>query len=168
MQEKRRRHKMKTVLYDYQEKTARDIFERIDTEEVTGAYLGFDTGTGKTVTSLSVADRLYKNHKIKGLVVICPVSKVDDWNRDIKDEVPDIEMTFVSSFQSAWREKNKAKIEYICKLVDTLVIVDEGHKMKTYDSKQSKYIQSLVETYKPYVPSPLRMTSHVCRLVLNP
>lgn len=142
---------MKTVLYDYQENTAKDIFERIDTEEVTGAYLGFDTGTGKTVTSLSVAERLYKNHKIKGLVVICPVSKVDDWNRDIKDEVSDIEMTFVSSFQSAWREKNKAKIEYVCKMVDTLVIVDEGHKMKTYDSKQSKYIQSLVETYKPYV-----------------
>ena len=107
--------------------------------------------TGKTVTSLSVAEQLYKNHMIKGLVVICPVSKVDDWNRDIKDEVPDIEMTFVSSFQSAWREKNKAKIEYVCKMVDALVIVDEGHKMKTYDSKQSKFIQALSETYKPYM-----------------
>ena len=88
---------------------------------------------------------------IKGLVVICPVSKVDDWNRDIKDEVPDIEMTFVSSFQSAWREKNKAKIELINKMVDTLVIVDEGHKMKTFDSKQSKFIQALSKTYTPYM-----------------
>jgi hypothetical protein len=107
--------------------------------------------TGKTVTSLSVAEQLYKNHMIKGLVVICPVSKVDDWNRDIKDEVPDIEMTFVSSFQSAWREKNKAKIELINKMVDTLVIIDEGHKMKTYDSKQSKFIQALSKTYTPYM-----------------
>lgn len=107
--------------------------------------------TGKTVTSLSVAEQLYNNHMIKGVVVICPVSKVDDWKRDLEYEVPDIEMKFVSSFQSAWREKNKAKIEYINKMVDTLLIVDEGHKMKTYSSKQSKFIQDLVEKYNPYV-----------------
>lgn len=142
---------MRTKLYDYQEKTASDIFRRISENEIRGAYLGFDTGTGKTVTSLSVADRLYKNHMIKGLVVICPVSKVDDWKRDIVDEVPDIEMTFVSSFQSAWRDKNKAKIELINKMVDTLIIVDEGHKMKTYDSKQSKFIQGLSSEFKPYI-----------------
>lgn len=106
---------------------------------------------GKTVTALSVADQLYKNHMIKGLVVICPVSKVDDWNKDIKKEVPDIETTFVSSFQSAWRDKNSTKIESICKTVSTLVIVDEGHKMKTYDSKQSKFIQNISSKFTPYV-----------------
>ena len=141
---------MKTTLYDYQEKTAKDIFERICNCEIHGAYLGFDTGTGKTVTSLSVAERLYNNHMIKGIIIICPVSKVDDWKRDIATEVPDIEMQFVSSFQSAWREKNKVKIEFMCKMVDTLIIIDEGHKMKTYDSKQSKFIQELVSKYTPY------------------
>lgn len=142
---------MRTKLYDYQEETAKDIFHRMSENEIRGAYLGFDTGTGKTVTSLSVAERLYKDHMIKGLVVICPVSKVDDWTRDIKDEGLDIEMTFVSSFQSAWREKNKAKIELINKTVDTLIIVDEGHKMKTYDSKQSKFIQEISAKYTPYI-----------------
>lgn len=142
---------MKTKLYDYQEKTASDIFNRMINGDIRGAYLGFDTGTGKTVTSLSVAERLYKNHCIKGLVVICPVSKVDDWNRDIKEEGLEIEMTFVSSFQSAWREKNANKINLINKMVDTLIIVDEGHKMKTYDSKQSKFIQKLADDYSPYV-----------------
>lgn len=141
---------MKTALYDYQEKTAEDIFKRIGTGEIHGAYLGFDTGTGKTITSLSVAERLYKNHIIKGIVVICPVSKVEDWKRDIATEVPEIEMQFISSFQSAWREKNKAKIEFVCKMVDAILIVDEGHKMKTYDSKQSKFIQELVSKYNPY------------------
>lgn len=142
---------MHTLLYDYQEKTANDIYDRMSAGKIKGAYLGFDTGTGKTVTSLSVAERLYKNHMIKGVVVICPVSKVDDWINDINKEVPDIEMVIVSSFQSAWREKNKAKIECVCKMVDALVIVDEGHKMKTYDSKQSKFIQELVAKYSPYV-----------------
>ena len=69
---------MYTKLYDYQEKTAKDIFERMDSGEIKGAYLGFDTGTGKTVTSLSVAERLYDAGYITGIVVICPVSKVDD------------------------------------------------------------------------------------------
>ena len=142
---------MRTKLYDYQETTANNIYERMSDGEIRGAYLGFETGTGKTVTSLSVAEQLYKNHMIKGIVVICPVSKTDDWKRDIADEVPDIEMQFVSSFQSAWREKNKAKIELVCKMVDTLLIIDEGHKMKTYDSKQSKFIQELSNKYNPYV-----------------
>lgn len=141
---------MQTKLYDYQEKTANSIYNRMRSGEIKGAYLGFDTGTGKTVTSLSVAEQLYNNHMIKGIIVICPVSKVDDWKRDIVYETPDIEMQFISSFQSAWREKNKAKIEFVCKMVDALVIVDEGHKMKTYNSKQSKFIQDLVAKYEPY------------------
>ena len=36
---------MYTKLYDYQEKTANDIFERMYNGEIKGAYLGFDTGT---------------------------------------------------------------------------------------------------------------------------
>ena len=142
---------MRTKLYDYQEKTSTDIFKRISSGEITGAYLGFDTGTGKTVTSLSVAEQLHNVGLIRGIVVICPVSKVDDWKRDLKDEVPEIEYTFVSSFQSAWREKN-AKIiqEQLVRHAKTLVIVDEGHKMKTYDSKQSKFIQNLFLKFNIY------------------
>ena len=142
---------MKTELYKYQKNTANDIFNRISKGEIKGAYLGFDTGTGKTVTSLSVAEQLYDNHMIKGLIIICPVSKVNDWDCDTDTEVPDIETVIVTSFQSAWREKYKARIENICRTHNTLLIVDEGHKMKTYDSKQSKFIQELVAKYNPYV-----------------
>lgn len=51
---------MKTKLYDYQDKAAGDIVNRMHNLDIKGAYLGFETGTGKTVTSLSVADRLRK------------------------------------------------------------------------------------------------------------
>lgn len=138
---------MRTKLYDYQEKTANDIFRRIDCGEIKGAYLGFDTGTGKTVTSLSVAEQLYNAGHIYGVVVICPVSKVDDWKRDLKDEVPEIETTFVTSFQSAWRDKNSKQIQEQLVKRRSLIIVDEGHKMKTYDSKQSRFIQMLSEKF---------------------
>ena len=142
---------MRTKLYDYQERTANDIFKRMCNLELHGAYLGFDTGTGKTVTSLSVAEQLYDSHLAGPVVVICPVSKIDDWKRDLKDEVPQIKETFVTSFQSAWREKNSKIINDILMHDMGILIVDEGHKMKTYDSKQSKYIQKICDEYKPYV-----------------
>ena len=142
---------MKTVLYEYQEKTANDIFKRIDSGEIKGAYLGFDTGTGKTVTSLAVAERLYKARYVSGIIVICPVSKVDDWKKDLKDEIPEIETTFVTSFQSAWREKNSKQIQTQLSKTKSIIIVDEGHKMKTYDSKQSKFIQVLASKFNVYM-----------------
>ena len=142
---------MKTSLYDYQDRTAKDIFNRMNNGEIKGAYLGFDTGTGKTVTSLSVAERLHDAGHIAGVIVICPVSKVDDWKEDIRKEIPTVEPIFVTSFQSAWREKNSNTIQHILKLFKCLLIVDEGHKMKTYDSKQSKFIQKLANTFNPYI-----------------
>ena len=142
---------MKTTLYSYQEETAKNIFNRIKDGEITGAYIGFETGTGKTVTSLSVAERLYNSKYIRGIVVICPVSKVDDWKKDIKEELPEMEQVFVSSFQSAWREKNSKEIQEHLLRYKAMLIIDEGHKMKTYDSKQSKFIQNLALTFNPYM-----------------
>ena len=107
--------------------------------------------TGKTITSLSVAERLKDAGYIRGIIVICPVSKVDDWKKDIKSELPEIEHTFVSSFQSAWRDKNSKQIqEYLVKY-KAMLIIDEGHKMKTYDSKQSKFIQNVAIKFNPYM-----------------
>lgn len=140
---------MKTKLYKYQEDTATSIFDRMCKGEIKGAYLGFDTGTGKTVTSLAVAEYLAKADMINNLIVICPVSKVDDWKNDAKNEVPSLPV-FVTSFQSAWREKNAKSIHELLAHLDTLIIIDEGHKMKTYDSKQSKFIQKLAEIYRPF------------------
>ena len=142
---------MNTILYDYQEKTSRDIFNRICNSEIRGAYIAYETGVGKTVTSLSVAEQLFEDGAISGVIVICPVSKVEDWKRDLKEEIPEITMTFVTSFQSAWREKNAKIIRAELSEYNCILIIDEGHKMKTYDSKQSKFIQDLVSKYTPYV-----------------
>lgn len=88
---------------------------------------------------------------INSLIVICPVSKVEDWKKDISIELPEIVEPFTVSFQSAWREKSAKKILDLCEHTTPMLIVDEGHKMKTYDSKQSKFIQSIAEKYSPYV-----------------
>lgn len=81
-------------------------------------------GTGKTITSLSIAEKLYNKTKIKNIIVICPVSKVQDWKDDLKKEVPQIKVTFVSSFQSAWRDKNSTSIKLLMSS-ETMLIIDE-------------------------------------------
>lgn len=106
---------------------------------------------GKTVTSLGVAEKLYNHNKINSIVVICPVSKVEDWKNDISNEIPEIIDPIVVSFQSAWREKNAKNILDLCEHTKPILIIDEGHKMKTYDSKQSKFIQNIASKYTPYV-----------------
>lgn len=141
---------MNTKLYSYQESAASDIFNRMQSGEIQGAYLGFETGTGKSLTALSVAERLKEANLIDSVIIICPVSKVEDWKRDLKFETPQIEVTYVVSFQSAWRNKNASAIEKLMKEYKNIIIVDEGHKMKTYDSKQSKFIQKIVSIFKPY------------------
>ena len=35
---------MRTKLYDYQEKTAKDIFKRMCEREIRGAYIAYETG----------------------------------------------------------------------------------------------------------------------------
>lgn len=111
---------------------------------------GYDTGCGKTVTSLSVMEQLYNMDYIDNLIIICPVSKVDDWKADVKKETPVIKSIIVSSFQSSWREKNVKSIHEQIN-AKTGIIIDEGHKLKTYDSKQSKFMQELSTKYSPYV-----------------
>lgn len=142
---------MYTKLYDYQETTANDIASRMLKGEITGAYIAYQTGCGKTLASLSVAERLFSANKIKGVIVICPVSKVDDWTNDLKQELPEITTALVSSFQSAWRSKTANQIQHLLTEQRCVMIIDEGHKMKTYDSKQSKFIQDLSCKFKPYV-----------------
>lgn len=142
---------MYTKLYEYQATAASDIYNRMVAGEIKGAYLGFETGTGKTVTSLSVAEKLFNSNMIDNVVVICPVSKVDDWKNDLKLETPEIKTTTVTSFQSAWRDKMSKTIYDQIKVNKPLIIIDEGHKMKTYDSKQSKFIQNLSAKYDVFV-----------------
>lgn len=142
---------MYTKLYDYQEETANDIYTRMTKGDITGAYIAYQTGCGKTLASLSVAERLFSAKKITDVIIICPVSKIDDWKNDLKKEVPEIDSTFVISFQSAWREKNSNIIRHMLESTKCIIIIDEGHKMKTYDSKQSKFIQELSHKFNPYV-----------------
>ena len=139
---------MKTKLYDYQQKIVDQIIESGD--YATGLFMKM--GTGKTVTSLSVFEHLLHIGKCNKLLVVCLKCKIDDWNVDIINELGtdngDVYFDYeVINFESIWRAK---RAEYYMDFVEdnTMIIIDESHKMKSNNSKISKFLLSIYKKTK--------------------
>ena len=137
---------MKT-LFDYQQKI-------VDNEPMSSSALFMEPGTGKTVTSLA----LFKKSKQSKILVICILSKLQDWKDDLLSEC-NIEAivldkgtkknteilnkkesnAYIINFESVWRLKDI--LNWVDK--DTYIIVDESHKIKSTKSKIGKFMQKL-------------------------
>lgn len=143
---------MKT-LFKYQQKI-------VDNETKPSSALFMEPGTGKTVTSLA----LFKKSKQPKLLVICIISKLQDWKDDIASEtlrdsiilnqgskknkeiIEKREVdTYIINFESVWRIEDE-----ILKWADeeTYIIVDESHKMKSNSSKVGKFFKKLKKRTK--------------------
>lgn len=126
---------MKTKLYDYQEKIVNDIFANGDFS--VGLFMKM--GTGKTVTSLALFERLWENKAVDKLLVVCLKCKIDDWKNEIEYQWEWPPQYEVINFESIWRAK---RADYYKSFVDsrTMIIVDESHKIKSHTSKVTKYL----------------------------
>lgn len=134
-------------LFDYQQKI-------VDNELKPSSALFMEPGTGKTVTSLA----LFKKSKQTKILVICILSKLQDWQDDLKSEcnidaiilnkgtkknteilLENKSNAHIINFESVWRCKE------ILKRVDkdTYIIVDESHKIKSVKSNIGKFMQKL-------------------------
>jgi len=134
-------------LFKYQQ----DIVDSINKPAVP-LFMGM--GTGKTVTSLNI----YKKFKTSKLLIICLISKINDWKQDLNEEcnidavilnkgstknkqmVDRMNVTaFIVNFESAWRCDN------LLKWVDanTTVLIDESHLIKNPTSKIGKFCRLL-------------------------
>lgn len=140
-------------LYDYQK---RIVDSRKDYES---HALFMDMGTGKTITSLA----LFEQSKLKKILVICIVSKREDWYDEIKSNcnidsiILDKGTTknkellkkkangYIVNFESCWR-LDKDLLDLIDE--DWFIIVDESHKIKNTKSKIGKFMNKLrTKTY---------------------
>ena len=137
---------MKT-LFKYQQ----DIVDSITKPAVP---LFMSMGCGKTVTSLNI----FKNNPTDKILIICLISKMNDWKEDLKDEcnidavILDKGSTknkkmvegsgvtaFIINFESAWRCDN------LLRWVDdnTTVLIDESHIIKNPTSKIGRFCRLL-------------------------
>lgn len=123
---------MKT-LFDYQDQIVKD-------SQISNA-LFMKMGTGKTITSLKIAEKW----KCEKLLVVCLKSKIQDWLDEIDEETYFTkEDVMVVNFESIWR--NTKAIDFCDS--KTMIIVDESHKIKNPKSKVSQYMKFLGKTTK--------------------
>lgn len=135
-------------LYDYQKKI-------VDSRKGhTSHALFMDMGTGKTITSLA----LFEQSKLKRILVVCIVSKREDWYDEIKSNcnIDSIVLDkgtsknkellkknangYIVNFESCWRLD-----KYLLNLIDDnwFIIIDESHKIKNTKSKVGKFMNKL-------------------------
>ena len=128
----------------------------------TGAALLMQMGTGKSFVSVAIAGWLYQHHKIKRLLVVCPLSITGVWldefnkyagfpfslvvlagtlpkKRKQLTELEEIGLqVVVVNYESAWRME-KDLLAYHA----DMIICDEGHKLKEGRTAQSKGMHRL-------------------------
>ena len=118
---------MKT-LFDYQ----KEIVQKANKSNA----LFMKMGTGKTITSLKIAEKW----QCEKLLVVCLKSKIQDWIDEIEEETYFCKGEYmVINFESVWRS---TKAIDFCNS-KTMIIVDESHKIKNPKSKVSQYMRYL-------------------------
>ena len=100
--------------------------------------LFMDMGTGKTITSLKIAEKWMCSK----ILVICLKSKMQDWIDEIEEETYFCKDEYmVINFESVWR--NTKALDFTDQ--ETMIIIDESHKIKNPKAKVSQYIRFLGE-----------------------
>ena len=127
-----------------------------------GAALLMEMGTGKSLTTIAVAGRLWLDHKIERMLIVAPLSILGVWQEEFRkfadfeyllivlngSESKKIEklrqmpksglQVAVINYESAWRlEKELAAWDA------NLIVCDEGHKIKTHNITASKCMHRL-------------------------
>ena len=139
-------------LYNYQ-KTIVDSLKVHDS-----AALFTDTGTGKSYMSIALYQEKWKQHKVNKCVVICLLGKVDEWVRDFNKWQPFDRVLVLDSKQETLKKFHRGEwdvcivnFERTWRIPDlliymnqqTMIIIDESHKIKEANTKQGKFIAML-------------------------
>lgn len=136
------------LLYTYQKKAVDDL------KDFDSCGLFFDVGCGKSITSLALFEQKQLQKKCNKLIIVCLCAKLEEWKEDCEKWFPfsktiiidkkkskgtfihnDYDIAIIN-FEKTWRFD---ELRLIGK--DTMIIIDESHKIKASETKIGKFMQ---------------------------
>ena len=127
-----------------------------------GASLLMEMGTGKTLTAIAVAGKLYEALRINRLLIVAPLSILGVWKEEFekfaafpytlevlegsgdqkREQISKLRgkglQVLVVNYESCWRLE-----EEISDWAPDMIIADEGHKLKSHKTQASKAMHRL-------------------------
>lgn len=138
------------LLYEYQKRIVDDL------KNYDSCGLFTDVGTGKSITSLALYEQKTLQKKCNKLIIICLCAKIEEWKSDCEKWFPFSKVLVIDNekskeqfrnndydiciinFEKTWRFTELLRISK-----ETMIIVDESHKIKSSETKVGKFMQSI-------------------------
>ena len=124
------------------------------------AILADDMGLGKTIQGIGVGEFLAREANIQRVLVVCPASVKSQWRNEIhKFSDRDVQIVAGSADERTTQydsdrffticnyEQVLRDLTYIEQVPWDLIILDEGQRIKNWESKTAKLIKSLRSTF---------------------
>lgn len=122
---------------------------------ITPRFFNFSVpGSGKTMMSIMTFDYLCHTTSVKKMLIIGPKNGIDAWRGEIKEELDsEIDIALANdkiNFLNYEKLNNSAYYEFVKNFIDedTLIILDEFHRIKNPNAKRSILVKSLVSESK--------------------
>ena len=124
------------------------------------AILADDMGLGKTIQGIGVAELLRREFDIKKVLIVCPASVKSQWRNEINRFCDRSVQLVVGSAKSRFEQYDNDAFFTICNYEQVLrdfepieqtkwdlIILDEGQRIKNWESKTARMIKALQSPY---------------------
>ncbi len=103
-----------------------------------GFYLADQTGLGKGVQALAIAEKLSENATTQNILIVCPAFLKPNWQAEIKKYLPSPQERAYKFFILSYTDvSNLSILRQLLKQRFLLMILDEAHYAKDFKSKRT-------------------------------